>query len=82
MPSPQKAVTKPDLRLEESDSSESEVEGLLEKNYDNTTALEGMLLSDLFDHFTSFASLLSNVEQKGGSHLSEILTYVSSFHHI
>ena len=57
MPSPQKSVVRPDKRVEDSDDSESDCEGLLERDYDNVNALEGMLLSEIFDHLTALGGL-------------------------
>ena len=56
MPSPQKAVVRPEQRDVDSDS-DSECEGLLERDFDGVNALEGMLMSEIFDHLTSLGGL-------------------------
>ena len=75
MPSPQKQVAKPVVREGDSDSSDSECEGLLERDFDGVNALESMLLSELFDHFVSLGGLLAGVEEHGGQHLATTLAY-------
>ena len=65
MPSPQKQVSAPKPVVES--DSDSEVEGLLERTYPETSQLESMLLSEVFEFFCSLGGLLQQVEEDGGT---------------
>ena len=57
MPSPQKSVSKP-VAVEVDSDTDSECEGLLERTYETANSLEGMLLTEVFEHLCSFGGLL------------------------
>ena len=59
--SPQKQITRTESREPVSDSSDSEVEGLLERDFDGVNALESMLLSELCGG-EGFIATLENIK--------------------